>query len=159
MVIQTRFGFGEVVWFLRGSMVDKGCVFSINVDVRYEGVKVKYTIQWTVVLSWRRARCLQRERRRRLMEIGDSIRKLRMWREMTQKELAQRIGMSANALCAIELNRAFPAKETIVKVCRELGVPVGYLLFFALTEEDIPQDKRELFRILREDLCDVLLSE
>ena len=93
------------------------------------------------------------------MEIGDSIRKLRMWREMTQKELAQRIGMSANALCAIELNRSFPGKETIVKVCRELGVPVGYLLFFALTEEDIPQDKRELFRILREDLCDVLLSE
>ena len=93
------------------------------------------------------------------MEIGDSIRKLRMWREMTQKELAQRIGMSANALCAIELNRTFPAMETIVKVCRELGVPVGYLLFFALTEEDIPQDKRELFRILREDLCDVLLSE
>ena len=93
------------------------------------------------------------------MEIGDSVRKLRMWREMTQKELAQRIGVSANALCAIELNRAFPSKETIVKVCRVLDVPVGYLLFFALTEEDIPQDKRELFRILREDLCDVLLSE
>lgn len=93
------------------------------------------------------------------MEIGDSIRKLRMWREITQKELAQRMGMSANALCAIELNRSFPSKETIVKVCRELSVPVGYLLFFALTEEDIPQDKRELFRILREDLCDVLLSE
>ena len=93
------------------------------------------------------------------MEIGDSIRKLRMWREVTQKELAQRIGISANALCAIELNRTFPGKETIVKVCRELGIPVGYLLFFALTEEDIPQDKREIFRILREDLCDVLLSE
>lgn len=93
------------------------------------------------------------------MEIGDSIRRLRIWREMTQKELAQRIGISANALCAIELNRSFPSKETIAKVCRELGVPVGYLLFFALTEEDIPQDKRELFRILREDLCDVLLNE
>lgn len=93
------------------------------------------------------------------MEIGDAIRKLRMWREMTQKELAQRIGVSANALCAIELNRSFPGKDTIVKVCRELGVPVGYLLFFALTEEDIPKDKRELFRILREDLCDALLKE
>lgn len=92
------------------------------------------------------------------MEIGDSIRKLRMWREMTQKELAQKIGISANALCAIELNRSFPGKETIAKICRVLDVPVGYLLFFALTEEDIPQDKRELFRILREDLCDVLLS-
>ena len=93
------------------------------------------------------------------MEIGDSVRKLRMWREMTQKELAQRIGVSANALCAIELNRAFSAKETIMKICRVLNVPVGYLLFFALTEEDILQDKRELFRILREDLCDALLKE
>ena len=93
------------------------------------------------------------------MEIGDSIRKLRMWREVTQKELAQRIGVSANALCSIELNRSFPGKETITRVCRELGVPVGYLLFFVLEEKEIPQDKRELFRILREDLCDVLLSE
>lgn len=93
------------------------------------------------------------------MEIGDAIRKLRMWRELTQKELAQRIGVSANALCAIELNRSFPGKDTITKVCRELGVPVGYLLFFVLEEKEIPQDKRELFRILREDLCDALLKE
>ena len=93
------------------------------------------------------------------MEIGDAIRKLRMWREVTQKELAQRIGLSANALCAIELNRSFPGKDTITKVCRELGVPVGYLLFFVLEEKEIPQDKRELFRILREDLCDALLKE
>ena len=93
------------------------------------------------------------------MEIGDAIRKLRMWREVTQKELAQRIGLSANALCAIELNRSFPGKEIITKVCRELGVPVGYLLFFVLEEKEIPQDKRELFRILREDLCDALLKE
>ena len=93
------------------------------------------------------------------MEIGDAIRKLRMWREVTQKELAQRIGVSANALCAIELNRSFPGKETITKVCRELGVPVGYLLFFVLEEKEIPQEKRELFRILREDLCDSLLKD
>lgn len=93
------------------------------------------------------------------MEIGDAIRKLRMWREVTQKELAQRIGVSANALCAIELNRSFPGKETITKVCRELGVPVGYLLFFVLEEKEIPQEKRELFRILREDLCDALLKD
>ena len=93
------------------------------------------------------------------MEIGDAIRKLRMWREVTQKELAQRIGISANALCAIELNRTFPGKDTITKVCRELGVPVGYLLFFVLEEKEIPQGKREIFRILREDLCDALLKE
>lgn len=47
MVIQTRFDRGQKVWFRRGSQVCDGIVFSINVDVWYEGVKVKYTIQYS----------------------------------------------------------------------------------------------------------------
>lgn len=47
MVIQTRFDRDQKVWFRRGSQVCDGTVFSINVDVRYEGVKVKYTIQYS----------------------------------------------------------------------------------------------------------------
>lgn len=47
MVIQTRFDRDQKVWFRRGSQVCDGIVFSINVDVRYEGVKVKYTIQYS----------------------------------------------------------------------------------------------------------------
>ena len=47
MVIQTRFDRDQEVWFHRGSQVCNGRVFSINVDVRYEGVKVKYTIQYS----------------------------------------------------------------------------------------------------------------
>lgn len=47
MVIQTRFDRNQDVWFRRGSQVCDGIVFSINVDVRYEGVKVKYTIQYS----------------------------------------------------------------------------------------------------------------
>lgn len=47
MVIQTRFSRDQKVWFRRGSQVCDGIVFSINVDVRYEGVKVKYTIQYS----------------------------------------------------------------------------------------------------------------
>ena len=47
MIIQTRFNGDQTVWFRRGSQVCDGIVFSINVDVRYEGVKVKYTIQYS----------------------------------------------------------------------------------------------------------------
>lgn len=47
MVIQTRFDRDQEVWFHRGSQVCDGIVFSIKVDVRYEGVKVKYTIQYS----------------------------------------------------------------------------------------------------------------
>ena len=47
MVIQTRFDRDQKVWFRRGSQVCDGIVFSIEIDVRYEGVKVKYTIQYS----------------------------------------------------------------------------------------------------------------
>lgn len=47
MVIRTRFDRDQKVWFHRGSQVCNGTVFSVNVDVRYEGVKVKYTIQYS----------------------------------------------------------------------------------------------------------------
>ena len=46
MVIRTRFDRDQKVWFHRGSQVCNGRVFSINVEVPYEGVKVKYTIQY-----------------------------------------------------------------------------------------------------------------
>lgn len=47
MVIQTRFDRDQKVWFRRGSLVCNGRVYSIEIDVRYEGVKVKYTIQYS----------------------------------------------------------------------------------------------------------------
>lgn len=47
MVIKTRFDRDQKVWFRRGSQVCDGIVFSINVEVPYEGVKVKYTIQYS----------------------------------------------------------------------------------------------------------------
>ena len=47
MIIQTRFNGDQKGWFRRGSLVCYGIVFSIEIDVRYEGVKVKYTIQYS----------------------------------------------------------------------------------------------------------------
>lgn len=46
MVIKTRFDRDQKVWFRRGSLVCHGIVFSIEIDVWHEGVKVKYTIQY-----------------------------------------------------------------------------------------------------------------
>ena len=47
MVIKTRFDRDQKVWFRRGSLVCHGIVFSIEIDVWHEGVKVKYTIQYS----------------------------------------------------------------------------------------------------------------
>ena len=86
------------------------------------------------------------------MNIGEAIKMFRTQRGMLQKDLATRSGMSANALCAIEKDKSFPTKENIKSICRVLEIPVSYLLFSAITEEDIPEDKVQVFNALREPI-------
>lgn len=93
------------------------------------------------------------------MDIGSAIKEFRKKRGLTQKDLAQKSGLSANALCTLERNLSFPTKETIEKICTALGIPVSFLLFFAITDEDVPEDKRVAFKALQGPLKTVLSPE
>ena len=93
------------------------------------------------------------------MDIGNAIKAVRTRKKITQKELAQKCEISANALCSIEKNASFPSKETIKKICDALEIPVSYLLFFSITEEDIPEDKVSVFNVLKEPILKILEDE
>lgn len=93
------------------------------------------------------------------MDIGSVIKDLRGKRGMNQKTFAEKCGLSANALCALENNKSFPTKDTIEKICAALSIPVSYLLFCSITDEDVPEERREAFNILRKPLKAVLLPE
>lgn len=93
------------------------------------------------------------------MNLGQGIKELRKAKGFkTQKEFAEACKISSNALCYIEMGRVFPKKETIDKICKVLGVPKAYLLFFCLTDEDIQEDKREVFKTLSKPMKELLLS-
>lgn len=77
------------------------------------------------------------------MNIGEAIKMIRLQKGIKQKDLATRAGMSATALCLIEQDKSFPSKETINSICRELDIPVGFLLFSAITEEQVFNALRE----------------
>jgi len=83
------------------------------------------------------------------MNAGDAIKNLRKNKGLSQKELAQKCGLSANALCSIEKNESFPSRESMDKICRALEIPTSYLLFFAVTDEDVPAEKRTAFNALK----------
>ena len=83
------------------------------------------------------------------MNAGDAIKNLRKNKGLSQKELAKKCGLSANALCSIEKNESFPSRESIDKICKALGIPTSYLLFFAVTDEDVPVEKRTAFNALK----------
>lgn len=92
------------------------------------------------------------------MEIGTAIKILRKERKISQKHLAEMCDISANALSQIELNVTFPKKSTIQKICEELNFPVSYLLFFSISEEDIPNDKKLVFNSLNSAIKSVLID-
>ena len=83
------------------------------------------------------------------MNVGDAIKNIRKNKGLTQKELAQRCGLSANAMCSIEKNESIPTRESIDKICKALDIPMSYLLFFSVTEEELPVEKRTAFKALK----------
>tara|TARA_R110002020_G_C16157907_1_gene763160 strand:+ start:122 stop:397 length:276 start_codon:yes stop_codon:yes gene_type:complete len=91
------------------------------------------------------------------MEIGNAIKEIRKRRGFSQQELAEKCELAVNSLCQIEINNSFPKKNNIKKICDALGVPVSYLLFFSVTEEDVPKDKLEVFKALA-GLKDLLIE-
>ena len=86
------------------------------------------------------------------MDLGNAIKTLRKQKKITQKQLAELSEISVNALCSIETGQSFPSKTTISKICTSLNIPESYLLLFSITEEDIPEDKRIIYRTLCEPL-------
>jgi putative transcriptional regulator len=56
--------------------------------------------------------------------IRNQVRELRALREMTQQELADRIGVTRQTVIAIEQDKYSPSLETAFKVAIALGVPL-----------------------------------
>ena len=63
------------------------------------------------------------------MTIGERIKKIRIEKGMTQKELAEKCGMFDSALRRIENGKQNPKKETVEKVAHALNLPVAALLY------------------------------
>lgn len=93
------------------------------------------------------------------MNIGQAIVTIRKVRKMTQKELAERCGMSQNAILALEKNQSYPPMETLKKLQTALDVPQSYILLYSIEECDIPLKKLQTARLLLNPLKEYLLKE
>lgn len=93
------------------------------------------------------------------MDLGNAIKSLRKELKISRKELASRSDISVTALYNIENSLSFPSKDTINGICSALGIPVSYLMFYSLTEEDVPEDKREFFKVIVEPVKAFLMGK
>lgn len=92
------------------------------------------------------------------MDLGKAFKIARKSKGITQKELAEKVGMSHNSISNIEKGASFPPGGTLKKMCDGIGVSTGYVLFCTLEREDIPEAKRELFDAIGPRLKEALLN-
>src|SRR6478609_8095168 len=63
-----------------------------------------------------------------MAELGSRIRALRKARDLTQKQLAERAGLSEISIKTLEAGKYSPRGDTLDKLARALGVPISNLL-------------------------------
>jgi hypothetical protein len=87
------------------------------------------------------------DRRRQVVFVGSKIRQLRKERQLTQAELAHRIGVQQSDLCRMENGEYKVSLETLFKVLAVFGLEIGDF-FREQTAPLTPNDmERELLRL------------
>lgn len=79
------------------------------------------------------------------MNLGQAIANVRKKKQIKQKVLAEKCSISQTYLSQIENNRRDPNLSTLKKISQVLQVPLPIIFFLSLTDEDIPEQKKETF--------------
>ena len=92
------------------------------------------------------------------MDVGQAIKTLRQKRNMTQTQLAEKCGMSTNAVCSLETGKSYPPKATVERLCKGFGISQALFQLSSIEISDFPEEKRTLYRAMLLPLRNELLE-
>lgn len=72
-----------------------------------------------------------------LQEVGKRLYERRKQLRMTQEELAERVGITAQTTSTAELGKKAMRADTIIRVCGALDISADYLLFGYVSTQDL----------------------
>ncbi|WP_394677537.1 helix-turn-helix domain-containing protein [uncultured Sphingobacterium sp.] len=90
------------------------------------------------------------------MNLGKTIKYLRIQKEYNQEDLASKCGITQATLSLIENNKKRPSKSTIDKLCKTFEISEIALYVLAAEKEDVPEDKREAFEAIFPQLKELM---
>lgn len=93
------------------------------------------------------------------MNIGQSIREIRKEKGVQQRELADKVGISYNALSQIETGRTYPQQATLTKISVVLEVPISYILFNSVEVSEVEESKRPVLTALKDAIYKLLFNK
>jgi transcriptional regulator with XRE-family HTH domain len=97
------------------------------------------------------------------MNIGKTIRRLRMDRGLKAKDLAEKVDITPEFLSKIENNDKKPSWVTMSDIAKALGVTLPYLMLASLTKDDLKEGEEQNFLDIKHSLekllNDLILAE
>ena len=81
--------------------------------------------------------------------IGKKIQKYRKERKLTQKQLAEKLGISSSLVSNWEKERNKPSADILADLCAALEISPSELLEVTLTEDEFSSREREVIRAYR----------
>ena len=81
--------------------------------------------------------------------MGEKIKEFRKGRKLTQKQLAEKLGISSNLVSNWEQGLNRPGADILAELCAALEVSPSELLEVKLTEDEFTHQEREVIRAYR----------
>lgn len=82
------------------------------------------------------------------MDLGNIIKNIRKQKKLTQKEFASSCGITQTYLSQIESNHKDPNISVLKNISEKLDIPLPILFFLSLTDDDIQENKKNIFKML-----------
>ena len=90
------------------------------------------------------------------MNLGETIKLLRKRNRLNQSQLAELCEITVTYLSLIENGKKEPTLSLLKTIANSLQVPLPILLFSALTEEDIPESRKDFFNVIKPSIDSML---
>lgn len=87
-------------------------------------------------------------------DIGNKIKDIRISKNMSQKELAEKVNLTPGFISQIEKNQIFPSLSSFIQICEALGVKASEVLSENLIEEKFIIKKEEIYNNLHLKIFD-----
>lgn len=88
------------------------------------------------------------------MSFGTTLKLIRIFQKVKQKDLAKRLGVSPNYISLIENEKREPSLSFIKTVSSELDIPVGFLFLGESDDQSLSVQQRAIYSQIKKLLMD-----
>jgi len=92
------------------------------------------------------------------MNLGQAIKDLRKTKGVKQGDFAIECGITPAYLSQIENNKREPNLSTLKLISEKLETPLPVIFFKSLNDEDIPDEKKEIYKFIHPSLNELIHS-